>query len=74
MKDLPQEVPLIVKLPELTAALADLIYTPEALVVPLAALPVIIRLPVPVDETFAELKNETPRERSPKRRRIRPEW
>ena len=52
----PQEVPLIVRLPELAVTLDDLIIIPQALSVPLAAVPVIVTLPEPVDETLAELR------------------
>ena len=52
---MPHEVPLIVRLPELVVAEEELKYTPRALLVPLAAVPVIVTLPEPVDETLAEL-------------------
>ena len=51
---MPHEVPLIVRLPELVLAEEERIYTPRALLVPLAAVPVIVTLPEPVDETFEE--------------------
>ena len=51
----PHEVPLIVRLPELVVAEEELINTPRAESVPLAAVPVIVTLPEPVDETLAEL-------------------
>ncbi len=52
---MPQEVPLIVRLPELVVAEDEKINTPRALLVPFAAVPVIVTLPEPVDETLAEL-------------------
>ena len=51
----PHEVPLIVRLPELVVAEEELIYTPRASSVPLAAVPVIVTLPEPLDETLAKL-------------------
>ena len=51
---MPHEVPLIVKLPELVVAEEELISTPQAFCVPFAAVPVIVTLPEPVDETLAE--------------------
>ena len=51
----PHEVPLIVRLPELVVAEEELIYTPRASSVPLAAVPVIVTLPEPVDEILAEV-------------------
>ena len=58
----PHEVPLIVSLPELVVAEEELIQTPRVLSVPLAAVPVIVTLPEPVDETLAELLRRTPKE------------
>ncbi len=52
---MPQEVPLIVMLPELAVTLEVLIHIPRAKSVPLAAVPVIVTLPEPVDEILAEL-------------------
>ena len=46
---------MIVRLPELVVAEEDLIITPQAESVPLAAVPVIVTLPKLVDETLAEL-------------------
>ncbi len=60
-----QEVPLIVRLPELVVAEEELINTPRAESVPLAAVPVIMTLPEPVDETLAELVRQTPLESVP---------
>ncbi len=51
---MPHAVPLIVRLPELVVAEEDLINTPRVESVPLAAVPVIVTLPEPVDETLAE--------------------
>ena len=51
---MPHEVPLIVRLPELVVAEEELIQTPRVLSVPLAAVPVIVTLPKPVDETVVE--------------------
>ena len=49
---MPQDVPLIVNVPEdvVTQPLAE---TPDALPVPFAAVPVIVRLPPPVDDISA---------------------
>ena len=52
---MPHEVPLIVRLPELVVAEDKPINTPRAQSVPFAAVPVIVTLPVPVDETLAEV-------------------
>ncbi len=57
----PHEVPLIVRLPELVVAAEEVIITPRAKSVPLAAVPVIVTLPKPVDETLAEV-SKTPLE------------
>ena len=51
---MPQEVPLIVRLPELVVAEEERINTPQAKFVPLAEVPVITTLPEPVDEIFDE--------------------
>jgi hypothetical protein len=59
----PQEVPLIVRLPELAVTEEKLIDTPLALLDPFAAVPVIVTLPEPVDLTFDKLIRETPLEK-----------
>ncbi len=51
---MPHEVPLIVSLPELVVAEEDQHITPLAESVPLAAVPVIVTLPEPVEETLAD--------------------
>ncbi len=56
------EVPLIVRLPVLVVAEELSIYTPRASSVPLAAVPVIVTLPEPVDEILADDETKTPLE------------
>ena len=51
----PQEVPLIVRLPELAVTEELLIITPQARCVPFAAVPVMVTLPEPADVTLEEL-------------------
>ena len=52
---MPHEVPLIVNSPELEVTLEFSMNMPLAEFVPSAAVPVIVTLPEPVDETFAVL-------------------
>ncbi len=62
---MPHEVPLIVRLPELVVAEEEEINTPQAESVPFAAVPVIVTLPVPVDEKLDEPRRKTPPEPPP---------
>ncbi len=62
---MPHAVPLSVRLPEMVVAEEEVIKTPRAKSVPLAAVPVIVTLPEPVDETLAEVLRQTPLELDP---------